>query len=334
MFRYLRLFALPKPIKLFMKPKFTIFFFLFLANTFFFGQVMPSPDENIPFLVTFSKSSDKTWGDDDNIQIYFFAIPADIKTPFYIRIFDADNGGKNDENRNGFNSKTKFTIYGGKGAHSNNAAREKDPKGSYNSGILLNTKTVGEDATLDEKWFNFGPINPTEGELIPELGYVFKLVVEGGEGDDGNLYKLSLSTQKDDNVKVEGGNIFTYEYCFRTSDNAGTACHLYPFVTKGIVSVTIDVFDYDDEGLIRIISVSKKGENTKLEKLENREISKHTIVPEEINTSLDVQFIKDKSSKNNNITVSIANQYGEAMPFYTVPIGGVPKYKYKIKVTK
>ncbi len=317
-----------------MKLFFNILVFAFVFNISASAQVMPSPDENIPFLVTFSKSSDKTWGDDDNIQIYFFSIPKDNKTPFYIRIFDADNGGKYDENRNGFNSKTKFSLYGGKGAHSNPASKEKDPKGNYNSGILLNTKTFGEDPANDDKWFNFGPINPTEGELQPEMGYVFKLVVEGSEGDDGNLYRLSLSSSKDDNVKVEGGNILTYEYCFRTSDNAGSVSHLYPFVTKGIISVTIDVFDYDDEGLIRIISVSKKGENTKLEKAENREISKHTIVDDEINTSLDVQFIKNKASKNNNITVSITNQVGESLAFYTVPIGGVPKYKYKIKVSK
>jgi hypothetical protein len=30
----------------------------------------------------------------------------------------------------------------------------------------------------------------------------------------------------------------------------------------------------------------------------------------------------------------ITNQYGELMPFYTVPIGGVPKYKYKIGVKR
>jgi len=317
-----------------MKLFFNILVFAFVLNISASAQIMPSPDENIPFLVTFSKSSDKTWGDDDNIQIYFFSIPPDNKTPFYIRIFDADNGGKHDENRNGFNSKTKFSVYGGKGAHSNSAAKAIDPKGNYNSGILLNTKTFGEDPAVDDKWFNFGPINPTEGELQPEMGYVFKLVVEGVDGDDGNLYRLSLSSSKDDNIKVEGANISTNEYCFRTSDNAGSISHLYPFVTKGIILVTIDVFDYDDEGNIRIISVSKRGEATKLEKAINREISKHTIVDEEINTSLDVQFVKTKASKNNNITVSITNQYGESLAFYTVPIGGVPKYKPKIGVKK
>ena len=70
-----------------MKRFFNVLLFTLVFNNSFYGQIMPSPDENIPFLVTFSKSSDKTWGDDDNIQIYFFSIPQDIKTPFYIRIY-------------------------------------------------------------------------------------------------------------------------------------------------------------------------------------------------------------------------------------------------------
>jgi hypothetical protein len=300
-----------------------------------FSQIMPSTDENIPYLVTFSKSADKTWGDDDNIQIYFFTIPKGIKTPFFIRIYDPDNGGKLDENRGGFNSKTKFSIYGGKGAHSSEEAKKTDPKGNYNSGSLINTKTFSDDAAYDEKWYSFGPINPLEGEEQNELGgYVFKLVVEGLDGDDGNLYKLSLSSSKDENIKVEGGNTFTYEYCFRSYDKESTVCHLYPFVSKGISSIKINVYDYDEEGLIRIISVAKKGEESTIKSGNNWQASEHKILAEELNTSLDVQFIKKKNVKNNNITVNIVNQYGEFMPFYTVPIGGVPKYNYKIKVTK
>ncbi len=308
---------------------------LLLTFNSLFSQIMPSTDENIPYLVTFSKNADKTWGDDDNIQIYFFTLPQEIKTPFFIRIFDANNGGKLDENRGGFNSKTKFSLYGGKGAHSSDDAKKTDPTGNYNSGSLLYTKTFGDDATFDDNWYTFGPINPLEGELQTELGgYIFKLVVEGLDGDDGNLYKLSLSSSKDDNVKVDGGNIFTYEYCFRSYDKELTLCHLYPFVAKGIISVHVNVYDYDEEGLIRIISVAKKGDESILKKSLNWEVSEHKIEPEELNTSLDVQFIKKKPVKNNNITVFITNQYGATLPFYAVPIGGVPKYKYKIKVTK
>src|ERR1700741_4227744 len=227
-----------------MRKNFTVLVLLLTFNSLI-SQIMPSTEENIPYLVTFSKNADKTWGDDDNIQIYFFTIPQEIKTPFFIRIFDANNGGKFDENRGGFNSKTKFSLYGGKGAHSDKAAQKTDPAGNYNSGSLINTKTFGDDAAFDDNWYTFGPINPLEGELQTELnGYVFKLVVEGLEGDDGNLYRLSLSSSKDDNVKVDGGNIFTYEYCFRSYDKEFTLCHLYPFVSKGITSVHVSVYDY------------------------------------------------------------------------------------------
>ena len=299
------------------------------------GQVMPSAEENISYLVTFSKNADKTWGDDDNIQIYFFTVPEAVKTPFYIRIFDADNGGANDENRGGFNSKTKFSVYGGKGAHSNQDATKPDPVRNFKSGVLLNTKTFGEDNAYDNTWYNFGPFNALEGELQPDLGgYVFKLVVEGLDGDDGNLYKLSLSSDKQNNVKLEGGNIFTYEYCFRTSDQELNTCHLYPFISKDVTAIVVNTYDFDEEGIIRIVSRAKKGEEIKPSGDGKWDASRHVITDEEVNTSLDIQFIKRQPVHNNNIVVYLTNQYGQALAFYTVPIGGVPKYKSKLTATR
>lgn len=292
------------------------------------GQVMPSVEENISFLVTFSKSSDRTWGDDDNIQIYFFSVPEAVKVPFYIRVFDPDNGGQHDENRGGFNSKTKFSVYGGIGAHSNRDAIQPDPVRNFKSGVLLVTKTFGEDKTTDNDWYNFGPFNTLEGELQPELrGYIFKLVVEGLDGDDGNLYKIGLSSDKKNNVKLEGGNIFTYEYCFRTSDKELNTCHLFPFITPAITAVKVNTFDYDEEGIIRIVSKDKRGELIQPSGDGKWDASEHKITEREINTSLDIQFIKRKPVNNNNIVVYLTNQYGVAMPFYTAPIGGVPKYE-------
>jgi hypothetical protein len=47
------------------------------------AQSIPAKNENIPFLVTFGKESEKAWGDDDNNQIVFFSIPKNQKTPSY-----------------------------------------------------------------------------------------------------------------------------------------------------------------------------------------------------------------------------------------------------------
>lgn len=296
-----------------------------------FTQALPSVEENLPFLVTFGSSADKSWGDDDFTQVIFFAVPATRKDPVYIRVYDPDAGGKTDENRSGFNTKTRFTVYGGNGAHSEPDARKVNPEGKFKAGVLLNSKTFGADVAHDNAWYTFGPFNPTEGELQPEFGgYVFKLIVEGIEGDDGNLYKLYLSGKEKDNMVIEGGNGFTYEYCFRTNEQANTACHLYPFVSPGVISVKVHTFDFDNEGKMRMVSVRKKGETLKSSGDGNWAMTELKIEKEELNTSLDVQLMKTLPVVNNNVVVYITNQYGETMPFFTIPIGGVPKYKYKI----
>ena len=107
-----------------------------------YSQAVPSSDEKFPFLCTFSKEALTEWGDDDFTQIFFFSIPENEKKPFYIRIFDADNGGKHDEVHGDFNSKTSFTVYGGKGVHSDPDAKKPDPVGNYRSGIKIVSKTI------------------------------------------------------------------------------------------------------------------------------------------------------------------------------------------------
>jgi hypothetical protein len=300
-----------------------------------YGQPVPSIEENIPFVCTFSKDSDKGWGDDDFVQVFFFVVPETYKKPLYLRIFDPDLGGMNDENHFHFNSKTRYSVYGGARAHSDPAAQSPESGGNFKSGVLIKTVTMGEDKKWDNKWFTLGPFNPVEGELQTNMGgRVFKLVIEGLDGDDGNLYKLFLSSDPNSNETIEGGNGFAYEYTFRLFDQAGAVSHLYPFVPENVTAIKIQVFDYDDEGMIRIVSVARKGDVCQLNNQSHARWieSRHRVTKPEINTSIDVQFIKQKEIKNNNIVVYITNQYGETMPFYTSPIGGVPKYSYKIGV--
>lgn len=300
------------------------------------AQQIPSPDEKIPFACTFSKDADPSWGDDDFIQIVFFVIPESWKKPVFIRIFDPEVGGKNDENHGAFNSRTRFSVYGGSRAHSEPAARSPDHAGNYKSGILLSARIFGNDNKYDDQWVSMGPFNPAEGELQPDIGgRVLKIVIEGMEGDDGNLYRLFISSDPNSNKTVEGANGFAYEYTFRLADEKGAVAHLYPFVPEGVTAVKIKVFDYDDEGMIRVVSVAKKGDVCHLSQEQSLWMeSRHRVMKAEINTSLDVQFIKQKDIRNNNIVVFISNQYGESMPFYTTPIGGIPKYNAKINVVE
>ena len=58
------------------------------------------------------------------------------------------------------------------------------------------------------------------GKYVEKLGgRVFKIIAQGISGDDGNLYRYFLSTSPLENIAIEGGNLFTYKYHFRLSDN-------------------------------------------------------------------------------------------------------------------
>lgn len=309
-------------------------FFALNALSSIYAQQVPSEDEKFPFLCTFGKQSMTKWGDDDFSQAFFFVIPENETAPFYIRIFDADNGGKHDEIQGPvFNSKTRFMVFGGKGAHSEPDAQKENPVGNYKKGILLASKTVGVNPAYDNKWITLGPFNPAEGELQPYAGgRVFKVVIDGVTGDDGNLFKMFLSSKSDQNVEVVGGNTFSYEYGLRLPNIKSSACHLYPFISENVVSIKIHIFDYDNDGIIRAISIAKRGKPEYSSGQDDWKIHTLNIVPQEINTSLDIQFIKTTASENNNIVVFITNQYGKMLPFYSAPIGGIPKYSYKIRI--
>ncbi|KAA9338479.1 hypothetical protein F0P96_06500 [Hymenobacter busanensis] len=296
------------------------------------AQAVPSPVENIDYIVTFGAQADKSWGDDDFTQTFFFLVPKARREPLYIRVFDPDCGGKLDEAKFGWNTQTAFSLYGGAGAHSGPDARSTEPRGNFRSGTLLKTQTFGAEAAYDGKWFTFGPLNPLEGELVPEFdGYVFKLVAQGLKGDDGNLYRYFLSSSPTQNVAVEGGNAFTYEYSFRLASKPGAKTHLYPFVNNRVVSIKQSNFDLDDDATITIFSVAKNGHPAAVSGDEQWRSSTHPISEKEHGLSVDLQLV-NRSKVSNDLVFYVTDQYDTALPFFAVPLGGPPKYRYEVDV--
>jgi hypothetical protein len=301
------------------------------------AQPVPAGDENIPYLMTFGPKAGTSWGDDDFSQTFFFLVPKNFSEPLYIRVYDPEIGGTVDELDGVFDTRMTYAIYGGKECYSNKDAKETQPKGNYKSGNLLASKTFGDQPEYDKNWYTFGPFNPSEGEFVQQFdGYVFKIVVDGVSGDDGNLYRFFLSTKINENKAVEGANAFAYEYSFRMHDNPAEVSHIYPYVDDKAISVKLSNFDWDSDGFIRTVSVARNGQLSKVSGEDLWVNDEFTIFDEEKNTSLDIQFIKRKNPpvKNNNVVVNVRNQYGELLPFFVIPIGGVPKYKYGVASKK
>jgi hypothetical protein len=299
------------------------------------AQPVPGIEENIPFMETFGKEGDSSWGDDDFCQIFFFMVPKSRVEPIFLRIYDPDTFGDNDEPKGSFNTQISYSIYGGSSCWSNKDAQEINPVNNYKSGVLIASKTFGAEPQYNEKWFSFGPINPFEGELVEKFGgRVFKIIAQGVKGDDGNLYKYFLSAKPNENKEIEGGNFFTYEYTFRLANDTKQVSQIYPYIDDKTTSVNISNFDWDNDGIIKIISVAKNGLLSKISGEGDWVVMNFPIIEEEKNTSLEVQFIKNQKTliKNNNVSIVVQNQYGISLPFYVIPIGGIPVYNPKIRM--
>jgi hypothetical protein len=312
-----------------------IILFILKAGISLFSQSAPAIDENIPYLVTFGKNASTTWGDDDFCQIFFCVIPSSQTDPVYIRVYDPDTGGDLDEAKGEFNTIINFSVYGGKDCWSDTAAQVINKAENYKSGYLLASKSFGVDPKYNKKWYSFGPFNPSEGQYVEKLGgRVFKIIAQGISGDDGNLYKYFLSTSPVENVAIEGGNFFTYKYHFRLSDDQKHVSQIYPFVDDKTISIEVSNFDWDNDGIIRIISIAKNGVLCDVSGDDQWKVNKFPIVAEEKNSTIEIQFIKNKSIwiRNNNVVVTVRNQYNISLPFYVVPIGGIPVYSPKIQM--
>jgi hypothetical protein len=177
--------------------------------------------------------------------VIFFEAPAGTTDDLYIRIFDADTGGTIDEQFGGWNTTVRYTLLGGPGAYTHADARSSHPgPAGINSGTLLAQTVIGENAAYDAQWVAvFGPYSADAGESAGS-SRVFKLVVEGAGGDDGNLYNVALSTGPLTSTAPAGSRAFAYSWTFPLFSSSPR--RLYPYLLSGTMSFEQHNFDMDN----------------------------------------------------------------------------------------
>lgn len=315
--------------------KHTLLIITILSSILGFSQMIPGEEENIPFLITFGNKADIAYGDDDSKQTFFFILPTSVTNPFYIRIFDPEISGANDELIGVFDTKTRFSVYGGDDVYSSVKGVNANKKSELPSGELLHKVEFDSTSEYDEKWYSIGPFNPAEGEFIKEQdGYIFKITAEGIAGNDGNIYKYFLSSEENKNTPIPGANAFTFEYTVRLHESSSQISHLYPYVDNNVLALKQHNFDLDGVCDISIYSIEKAAEKGECSGNSEWAESLHHVKESEREACMDFQLINNHSgtAKNNNVVLYITNQYGEFLPFMTVPLGDFkPRRTIKIK---
>jgi hypothetical protein len=189
-------------------------------------------------------------GDDDHVQVIFFEVPESYAGQLWFRIYDADTGGSPGETidqrwTNPWNTSMRYTLRGGAGAYTGAQAAHPDA-GQIASGTPLTQTVIGANSYYHDEWrLIFGPYTADEGEDVGS-SRVFKLVVEGMGGDDGNGYQATVSTVFDDNTAPAGSRVFAYCWTF-TFNPSGSQPSFYPHIPAGTSTFTQYNLDFDDD---------------------------------------------------------------------------------------
>ena len=138
-------------------------------------------------LITFGPAASPTKGDDDFREEVVIRVPRDTSGPLTLRIFDPDVGGRVDEPTGVWSTRTRFSLYGSLGAGAKPLASAE----------------FGTDETRDGTWVSLASFAADQGQSEGQ-DRVFRLVVEGLEGDDGNGYAIAVTADPNASENAPG----------------------------------------------------------------------------------------------------------------------------------
>ncbi len=193
-------------------------------------------------LVTYGPAASTQEGDADFKQIVFLQMPAGLADSLFVRIFDADCGGRHDTPFGGFDTTTRFRLYGGNGAFTAPTATDPAPNAAaQTAGVLLADETIGVDPFRDDKWINLAVIRAGQGEIVGGRAY-FKLLIEGAGGNDANSYNLFLSAAELSNQALPEVRTLNFAPTIRLPE-ANIFSEMRFFVPVGATEVIVHNFD-------------------------------------------------------------------------------------------
>lgn len=274
--------------------------------------------KNTIMTVTYGNNASIKEGDHDFIQAVFFSVPKDIDQKLFLRVFDPDCGGKTDQRIGEFNTSTRFRLYGGTGVFSPFSGRDGLPPAAEiikqleknKTTTLIHEKTFGIDKFFDNRWYTFAEFPVNRGEPVNGR-YFFLLIVEGLNGNDGNIYDLFVSSSQRRNILPDGLEIF----CPSTTihiPNKETFAEIRFHTPRETEEITVHNFDAVGAG-IDVRTVFRSG--LKVKTSSQGEWAQSTIRLDKKETGrLNAVALKGGTELPNDASVYITGPNGKKLP--------------------
>ena len=284
-----------------------LFSFIFIKDGLCYR--IPPEGDNKGYLYVFGEEGKRSYGAKKEPQVIFLRVPKTYNKDIEVSIYDPDVGGFLDEKSGKWNTKTRFSIFGGERAYSSIAGMNEEDIIDFKEGVLLDVKDFGRHKRYDRKFYHFPPLNAREGEDMGDFRY-FKIVAEGLSGNDNNMFSLKISP---DIVET-----FSYALSLRLPERRGAKMELYPEIPKDAKSIIEYNYDLDSTGgSIEIVTTSMaydiEGSETGV--WASTEID---ILPGDAGKRWVYEITKDRQP-NANMAMCITSGSGVALPVFFAP---------------
>ena len=204
------------------------------------------------FFSIFGHHAPQNYGDFNNTQAFYFDIPESETRPVYLRLFDAEVGGRYDERHGRFDTETRFLVVGG--ASANRIYRVDVTDRFFQEGFqnidLIYDRTYATEGEIDGRWMTIGQLELEKGYDLGNGYRRFALLVEGLSGDDSNFFDLALSYSTTAKEPPATAKTFVYDLSLRIPSlllhNEPEFQGQIKLHTEGRDSIRIATFDMDD----------------------------------------------------------------------------------------
>ena len=199
------------------------------------------------FFSVFGPQAPDVFGDPDHRQAFYFDVPVDEAKPVYLRIFDANVGGRYEERHGTFNTRARYILVGGESANRVYTSKLDPlaPDVYFDNQDIIYDRTIGNDPALDATYFVIGDL-PKGSGFVTEDGYRrYALIVIGLGGDDSNYFDLLLSYDPDAKTIPTTTRTFVYDLSIRIPDQEEFLGQI-KLDTYGNEQLNISTYDMDD----------------------------------------------------------------------------------------
>ncbi|MCC7430189.1 PKD domain-containing protein [bacterium] len=278
--------------------------FIFLCSVLGFAQI-----QNENFFVVAGKDAPVSKGDSFFRNNFLIKIPKNYQGKAFLRVFDADFGGKFDEHFSP--SQVSYKLLGkGKIQPKLRSVNEqlKDDK-------VLIELTLGENKTYDNEWKTLGFFDIFQGEQDNDFS-TFQFLADGISGTDVNLYQFFISAEENKNVPIPNIEITSLILTVRPSTNTKLLNQLKFKIPKDANYLKITNFDADLKSIENIYFETHFRSRFVIPKSDNALAKETEVLLFDVEKGTDGALVLTKNeSSDENVQFWIFDDKGREIPF-------------------